>query len=219
MSELSSAEQNLIGFAREEFGESLARFLLTGLGEVPSAQRWHFTITFTDNEGAAQERRLEAITYEPTDGQSFLPRGRDPLVLLALLRLLFESSQQSEVSLFYSRHEVLRLLGREGTEEMQGEINEAVRRYALLMYRWEMSRGELAGKRLSFYTAREQVISGYSNVGKPDDEEQADGQVDEEPNEITFNQYFIEGLKRRSLFGVDWNNVQSVELGKGLSRP
>jgi hypothetical protein len=95
MSELSSAEQNLVSFAREEFGESLAQFLLNGLGAVPEAQRWHFTITFTNNEGTAQERRLEAITYEPTDGQSFLPRGRDPLVLLALLRLLFESNQQS----------------------------------------------------------------------------------------------------------------------------
>jgi hypothetical protein len=87
------------------------------------------------------------------------------------------------------------------------------------MYRWEMSRGELAGKRLSFYTAREQVISGYSNVSELDDEEQADRQIEEEPNEITFNQYFIEGLKRRSVFGVDWNTVQSVDLGKGLSRP
>lgn len=218
MSELSSAEQNLVGFAREEFGESLAQFLLTGLGEVPSTQRWHFTITFTDSEGTAQERHLQAITYEPTEGQSFLPRGRDPLVLLALLRLLVESSQQSEVSLFYSRHEVLRLLGLEDAEGTPGEINEAVRRYALLMYRWQMSRGELAGKRLSLYTAREQVISGYSNVGEPDDEEQADGQVDEEPNEITFNQYFIEGLKRHELFGVDWNKVQSVELGKDASR-
>lgn len=219
MSELLSDRQNLVGFACEEFGEALTRFLLTGFGEVPAAQRWYFTITFTDSEGTAQERRLEAITYEPTDGQSFLPRGRDPLVLLALLRLLFASSQQSEVSLFYSRHEVLRLLGREELEGRQGEINEAVRRYALLMYGWEMSRGELAGKRLSFYTAREQVISGYSNVSELDDEEQADRQIEKEPNEITFNQYFIEGLKRRSLFGVDWNTVQSVDLGKGLSRP
>lgn len=219
MSEMSSAEQNLVSFAREEFGESLTRFLLTGLGEVPAAQRWHFTLTFADNEGTAQECRLQAITYEPTDGQSFLPRGRDPLVLLALLRLLFASSQQSEVSLFYSRHDVLRLLGREGTMEMQGEVNEAVRRYALLMYRWEMSRGELTGKRLSFYTAREQIISGYSNVREPDDEERADAQFEEEPNEITFNQYFIEGLKRRSLFRVDWNTVQSLELGKGSARP
>jgi hypothetical protein len=212
MPELSSAEQNLVSFAREEFGESLTRFLLTGLGEVPTAQRWHFTITFTDNEGIEQERRLEAITYEPTDGQSFLPRGRDPLVLVALLRLLFESSQQSEVSLFYSRHDVLRLLGREGVEEMEGEINEAVRRYALLMFRWEMRRGELAGKKLSFYTAREQVISGYSNVSELDGEERADGQVEEEPNEITFNQYFIEGLKRRSLFGVDWDRASELAL-------
>lgn len=212
MSELSSAEQKLVGFALEEFGESLAQFLLTGLDEVPAAQRWHFTITFTNNEGTTQERRLEAITYELTDGQSFLPRGRDPLVLLALLRLLFESSQQSEVSLFYSRHEVLSLLGREGTEEMQVEIDEAVRRYALLMYRWKMCHGELAGKRLSFYTARERVISGYSNIDEPDDEERADGQVEEEPNEINFNQYFIEGLKRRSLFGVDWDKVSKVML-------
>src|SRR5436309_1958769 len=90
---LSRPERRLLRFALDTFGEPLSRFLLAGLGEEKVGRRWRFTITYVDDEGAKLKWRVQVITYEPEDGSSCLPRGRDPLVLLALLRLSWRKGQ------------------------------------------------------------------------------------------------------------------------------
>jgi hypothetical protein len=75
----------LLKFATDNFGESLCRILLAGLGEDGGEQQWRFIIIFTDTKAGTYECRLQVITHEVVDGESFLPRRRDPLVLLALL--------------------------------------------------------------------------------------------------------------------------------------
>jgi hypothetical protein len=200
MMRLSASEQRLIDFAREQFGEHLSQFLLAGLGEEEVGQRGRFTITYAGSENSLLERHVEVITYEPADGSSYLPCGRHPLVLLALLHLLINGGQGSLNALRYEQSEVLSLLGWSDTEEASGDVDEAVARYFKLTYQWKMNQSELANAGLSFYTADETMISESTSIDAEDGKS----------TRVVFNEHFIEQLLNRSLFGIDWNNVRSV---------
>lgn len=205
----SRHERRLLKFTLDTFGEMLGQFLLTGLGKKKVGQRWNFVITFTGDEGTVQKRHLRVITHEPLDGESFLPRGRDPLVLLALLRLLLHAHWKAKPALLYQQEDILNLLGWEDTVEVRREIDEAAERYSLLIYMWEMNRDELAHRSLSHYRARERMITGYETT----DKETGDGgQMRRVANRVIFDEYFIDGLLRRSLFDVVWDRVRAVKL-------
>lgn len=203
---LSASEQHLLDFSREQFGERLSQFLLAGLGEEPTGQRWRFTITYASDGHAWLKRRVEVITHEPLDGSSCLPRGRDPLVLAALLHLLLTGGQASSNTLSYELGNVLSLLGWKDTQEVGGEIDEAIRRYFMLTYKWKMNKSELARRKLRFYTADESLISETNLLS----EEDAGGRMKRVASRIVFNEHFIERLLSRLLFGINWDNVRSV---------
>ena len=209
MMELSIAEQKLISFARDEFDEALTQFLLAGLGEEAVAQSWRLTINYSVDDAISLEREVMIITYEPADGRSYLPRQRDALVLIAFLQLLVSNSQTSQNDLLYDQEDVLNLLGWGDTQEARDEIDEALDRYSLIMFRWVMNSTELINRNLSGYTERGSYISAYKTLdrGKTEDEQMRRAQ-----NQVTFNAEFVVGLKRRSLFGIDWNRVNSVKL-------
>ena len=206
---LSVPEQRLLAFARETFGERLTEFLTAGLGEDVTSQRWRFRISYAGGEGATLKRRLEVITYEPTDGSSYLPRRRDPLVLIALLRLLLEGDHISSNLLRYKQEDVLSLLGRKDSPKAREEIDGAVRRYFLLIYQWKMNRSELKNRNLAFYNSQENMISECEFL---DSEAEGSDRVERVLNRIVFNQHFIERLLSRSLFGVEWDQVRSVKI-------
>jgi hypothetical protein len=130
----SRHERRLLKFALDTFGEMLGQFLLTGLGKKKVGQRWNLTITFTGDGGTAQERHLRVITHEPLDGESLLPRDRDPLVLLALLRLLLHRRRDAKPILTYQQEDVLHLLRWGDTVEARREIDGAIERYTPLLY-------------------------------------------------------------------------------------
>jgi hypothetical protein len=176
------------------------------LGEEGAGRRWLFTITYAGGDGARLQRRVEAISHEPADGPALFPRRRDPLVLLALLRLLLSGGHASWYELSYDRRDVLSLLGWGDSREEASEIDEAVERYSLITFRWGMSRAELARSNLSSYTAKEGVISEYRTI----DEGEQEGQMRRVVNWAVFSSQFIEGLKRRTLFEINWNRVTSV---------
>jgi hypothetical protein len=201
MMKLSAPELKLLDFAREQFGEHLSQFLLAGLGEENVGQRGRFTITYTASENAVLKRHVEVITYEPTDGASYLPRGRNPLVLIALLYLLMNGDHGSLNTLRYEQADVLSLLWKD-TLKARREVEEAVERYFKLTYMWKMNKSELAGARLKIFTANEAMISEYTSVDT----------YNGRGVRIVFNEHFIEHLLGRSLFGIDWNNVRSVLL-------
>lgn len=198
---LSAPEQRLVDFAREQFGEQLSQFLLAGLGVENEGQRWHFAITYTGSDGAELLRQVEVITYEPLDGTSYLPRGRNPLVLIALLHLLINGSQGSLNTLRYEQADMLSLLGWKNTQEARREIDEAVARYFKLTYQWKMNDSELAAAKLDFYTTDETMLSEYTSIDTEDGKSAR----------VVFNEHFIEHLLGRSLFGIDWKAVKSME--------
>jgi hypothetical protein len=209
MIKLSNSERSLLSFARAEFGEHLTQFLLAGLGEEKVGQRWRFTITYADSNGPTLKRLVQVITHEPMDGSSLLPCGRDPLVLLALLHLLLNSDHASSNSLEYRQEDVLSILGWRDTRKARREIDEAIKRYFMLSYKWKMNKSEMARQRLSFYTSNEGLISESNFLNEEDANA---GQMKRIFNRVVFNEHFIEQLLNQSLFGIDWSNVRSVSL-------
>jgi hypothetical protein len=103
---LSALEQRLLAFVYEQFGEPLTRFLLAGLGDNQMAQVWLFTIEFTEH-GTKLRREVQVSASEHLDDSTRLPQRREPLVILALLRLLVARDQTSSASLSYDLEEVL----------------------------------------------------------------------------------------------------------------
>lgn len=198
--ELSAREQQLLDFAIGEFGEPLTQFLLAGLGEDKVRPRWRFTITYLNNEGIRIKRTVKVISHEPEDGSSRLPRGRDPLVLLALIRMLTTAGQPSDYRMRYELEDVLNILGWADNGMNRRKIDEALRRYSQMMFSWKMCRAELALDNLSHHSAMQSLISEY---GTSDREEC--GRVTRVFNEVFFNSNFIEALRRRRLCDVNWN--------------
>lgn len=203
--ELSAPEQRLLNFASERFGEALGQFMLAGLWEEKVAQRWKFSITYDNDEGVKLKRQVDILSHEPADGSSCLPRSKDPLILLALLRLLIRSNQIPPDSLLYEQADLLNLLGWADTQSAHDVIDEAVKRYSLMLFRWKMNRTELARNNLSHYRAMGRLISEFETV-----DEDEEGQTRRALNRVIFNSNFIERLCSRSLFEIDWNRVISV---------
>ncbi len=206
MMRLSAPEQRLIDFAHEQFGEHLSQFLLTDLEEEAAGQRGRLTITYASGENAVLKRHVEVITYEPSDGSSYLPCARNPLVLIALLNLLISNDNGSLSTLRFNREELLNILGWKNTRKSNREIDEAVQRYFMLTYKWKMNKSELTRRKLRFYTSDVSLISESKILS----EEGADGQLKPVISQIVFNEHFIEHLLSRSLFGIDWNSVKSL---------
>lgn len=196
---LSAREQQLLDFAIEEFGGPLTRFLLAGLRENKVRPRWRFIITYLDDEGIRIKRTVTVISHEPEDGSSRLPRGRDPLVFLALIRMLITAGPPLDYRMRYELEDVLSILGWADNRRTRREIDEAVRRYTQMRFSWKMGRAELVRNNLSHHSAMQSLISEY---WVRDQEE--GGQVTRLFNEVIFNSNFIEALRQRRLCDVNW---------------
>jgi hypothetical protein len=206
MLEWSKAERNLIEFAREEFGEFLTQFLLAGLGEEETAQSWLFTVEFYEG-GTTRQRNLQVSVNDQPDVLVHLPQQREPLVILALLWLFILRDQTSSASLSYYMEDVLGLLDWEENARSRHIIDEAVARYSNLIYQWKMSDDELARRNLTFFNSKEYFISGYASL---QDVIVDSGLRQRVINRVDFSLHFIERLRRRSLFEINWNSVSSL---------
>src|ERR1700760_3760646 len=88
---LSRSERRLLEFALDLFGEPLSKFLLSGIGEEAEAQVWLFKVSFGAGSGAAHPREIRVEPDDIPGEPRVLPSRREPLVMLALLRLLIEA--------------------------------------------------------------------------------------------------------------------------------
>lgn len=205
---LNRREWQLLKFALGRFGEPLSRFLLMGLGEDETPSQRIFTVAFADKDGARYERRI-SVTAEDRDSSLLpcLPRGREPLALLAFLHLLVEGRKLSSFALEYEQQEVLRLLGWEDTEETRQALDDTVGRYFCLDYRWGLSREELDAQGLAFYNAASRLVSASGSDSVREGE-----RVRRVRSEVAFSDVFVKELLGRSLFGVNWDAVRNVEV-------
>jgi hypothetical protein len=207
---LLAQEQSLLDFAREQFGEHLSQFLLAGLEAEDEVQIWLFTVTFTDGQGVNQCREIKVEADERPDIITLLPRHREPLVILALLRLLIVEGEMTAASLYYEPKEVLDLLGWKDSVKSRLIINEAIERYFSISYYWRLSDEELKQRNLSFYNGQSRIVSGYSRYHAEEE-----GRSKSLLDMVEFAAPFVEGLMSRRMFDLDWNSVR----GKIFSRP
>jgi hypothetical protein len=205
---LNRQERWLLKFALKRFGEPLSRFLLTGLGDGETPRRRIFTVAFDDKQGARYERQISVTAEERVEGLlPCLPRGREPLAILAFLHLLIERRKLSSFALKYEQEEVLRLLGWDDTGEARQSLDDVVGRYFCLDYRWELSRKEMDAQGLAFYNAASRLVSESGS-----DMVWEGGRLKRVRCEVAFSDVFVTELLRRSLFGVNWDGVHKVEI-------
>lgn len=206
MLDLSIAEQKLVVFAREEFGEFITQFLLAGLGEEEMVQSRLVSMTTISPEGTREKRLIQVIADEQPDSATCCPNRREPLVILALLRHLATFNEGTSASLVYTHEEIRNLLGWKHNTESNLVIDEAVARYFGLSYEPIIDENELNRRRLLFLKSRERFIVGYSL-----DDDSIEERNDEKAiRRVDFSVEFMKRLKERSLFSIDWNSVCSI---------
>jgi hypothetical protein len=104
--------------------------------------------------------------------------------------------------------DVLTRLDWQDSHEARWEIDEAVERYSALTYIWVLNGGDSTRKRK--VKGRERLFSYYRTI---DEEGQNGGR--QGLRNIVFNTAFINNLRRRKLFGVNWDRVKSIEAVRG----
>lgn len=205
-----ASERQLLKFALDTFGESLSRILLAGLGEEGDEPRRQFTISYSSAESVTYQCRLQIITSEVAGGEYLLPRRRDPLVLLSLLQPLLHGTGDPGTELTFNPEDVVAALGWQDTDHARREVDEAIERYSALTYIWVLSGSGPAHK--DRVKGMEQLFSNYQTV---DEEAEGQGTPLRVLSCVVFNTFFINNLRRRTLFGVDWDRVTSIEAARG----
>jgi hypothetical protein len=125
----TEAERDLLDTARRILGVNLSGFLLSGLGE-PRHPRRLYTARSVRAHGSGLTFRLEAIS----ETEKGLPGGRDPLVMAALLHLLW-TGEAGRDEVVFRDEELLERLSWPDTRESRGTIEGAVERYYSAAYR------------------------------------------------------------------------------------
>lgn len=198
-------EHPLIAFARATYGEHLCELLLAGYKELAPARSRSFVIRLEP----AGERYLKVIADEQLGAEPALPYGDDPLVLLSLLKLLPEGGDPERPRVTFEYEDVLRLLGREASDESRALVDDAVARYFNLTYQPVKTLEELTGRAPVVFIHMIRMISRYDFVEAPGGNGSGPRRVE---NGVNFNKDFFENLRRRSLFGIGWDSVRSIEL-------
>lgn len=204
---LSGPERRLLKFALDTFGVTLSSFLLSGLGEEEQARAWLFSVAFEDDRGAARVRQVRVEAVDLPDVATSLPGQKEPLVLMALLRLLLVDRRPPPWRLSYRQDEALRLLGWGETAESLSAVDAAMDRYADLSYRWALSEEELAERNLATFRGWTSFVTG---CGYRDQEDGGDGLMKRASNHVEFSAEFIRELMGRSVFDVRWDNVREM---------
>lgn len=124
----TEAELDLFDTARRILGINLSELLLAGLGE-PHQPRRLYTTRSVRAHWPGLTFRFEAVS----DSGGGLPGGRDPLVMSALLHLLW-TGEKGRDKVSYRDEELLKRLAWPDIPESRRSIAEAVERYYCTVY-------------------------------------------------------------------------------------
>jgi|GEM_PF-6428356 len=187
---------------QEAFGP-LATLLLTGYREEEVKKSRSFTI-LTDNGGV---KTRHSITLRSSDS-SGLPYQREPLVLLALLKLSLIGNQCGAI--LSPINAVSRLLGWEESEETDHAITAAIRKYFNLCF---TRTDDIA---YTFADRSEKLIGMYHLIRYC--EFGADGRAGEggdsiEGIAVEFSENIVKEVFERRLFRINWPAI--ISLGPG----
>lgn len=112
------------------FGVFPSALLLSGYGENDVIKYRAWLTNVDDGVGGIVERKLEMST----ESELGLPRGSDPLVLVGLLKLLFDRGAQTN-SVSFRKTELMSLLGWQMNADSRNAVEGALKRYFATSYR------------------------------------------------------------------------------------
>ena len=137
-----------------------------------------------------------------------MPKGRHPLVLLALLKLWLSGDPAPSGIVAYGYEEIYKILGWGDTKKSQTIVDEAVLRYFELYY--EPVRDSDAGNSDSGLadSPRCRLVTSYRAA-----DEDVCGCKSSRPiyRDVCFDSGLLNELKSESLFGVNWRRVRIME--------
>jgi hypothetical protein len=200
MARRSKGEQKLIDFSRESFGDRLSELLLCGYGEERVLSSRDFAVKLAGHDEAEMQLRLMFVAEAPAGANTSLPHLKEPLVLLALLRLLLGKGRGSNGRLSYSCDDVLGLLGWPGTPESWTTVASSVTKYFHAFYQLN-GRGGIRSENAR--KLRPLARYDFAVREKAESESRMTAAV-------TFGLDFIEPLRRGKLLGMDWGRVESL---------
>ena len=199
VSQPTTAEHSLIHYMQEAFG-FLGTLLLTGYGEAEVEQFRSFTV-LTNNFGV---KTKHSITLRTADS-SGLPCQREPVVLLALLKLSLTGNQCSAVP--SPTDAVSTLLGWEKSEETDQAISTAIRKYFNLCY---IRTDDIA---YTFPERSERLMGMYHLIRHCEFGTDACGRDTEDHFEgvaVEFTETLVTEIFERRLFRVNWPATVSL---------
>lgn len=201
---LSAAERSLVAFAAEWYGVPLAHILLTGLGENWDARRCRLELGLRPKAGPNRHHTLRIVSCGTSDddSESRLPRGREPLVLLALLYMRRREMEKGEVFSDFLPEDVLDLLGWGLGQGPRLLLEESIRRYLGLEYllssQWiDAETG--AAMRLE---QRGRLFESYRLTAAP---------VRGLTCRLSCNELFMDMLTAQMLFGFRADDIETIE--------
>jgi hypothetical protein len=200
----AAAARRLAEYLERHCGPHLSALLLAG-GERQAGGRM-FSVTSRGEWDETQEKYIE---FGRLGLSADLPRGQDPLILVALIKLLFERGEVTEeaCTLTVDHTALLKLVGVKDSLEARRRLREALERYENLrfvevIYRQSKKGPKKSGRgnlnRVLTYQAAETVTGGKAGWGT------------RLRVAVEFDYSFIDELRRGTLFGVDWQRVISI---------
>lgn len=204
MSNRASGESRLIKEAQETFGTHLVSFLLAGYHEFDVINARCFEV-LTERR-SLKTRNLIKIG---TGDASGLPQGEEPLVLLALLKLLVSGSDLVEGSKVVTpTEEICSVLEWNISNRTGAIINRAIWKYFrawyLLAHDNKYSFPDMTGFNANI--SRLIVACAFSNQSGIEDSFEDVGYI-----QVEFYREIVEELRAASLLGMDWKRVTSLE--------
>lgn len=154
----TGAEYDLLDFTRRVLGGNLSAFVLCGLGEPHHSRRQYNAQSIRAN-GPGSIHQLEVVS----ESNYGLPGGRDPLVMAALLHLLWTGEKGSDEVVFRDE-DLLRILSWPDTRESQIAVEGAVERYYNAAY-YRTNRKLLGlGKGELISSQVQKLVTGYDTT-------------------------------------------------------
>ncbi|MBA3441600.1 MAG: hypothetical protein H0T92_17205 [Pyrinomonadaceae bacterium] len=200
------------------FGLFPSALLLSGYGESEVEKNRSFTITEKQVGGdEVIERRFEMFTKS----EMGLPRGRDPHVLVSLLKLLFSKNEVTN-SVWFRKSELLNLLGWTDNAENRADIDGAISRYFDTAYRGMSLQTD--SKRVRERERVRRLLIGYDKVDERKVRHAADKTPDAEESgrlftRVIFDPDFINDLRSEELsLSTDINVLRVLNVSNLASR-
>lgn len=202
---ITEAEQELLDYARWILGDNLAEFLLSGSKDASQPRR-SYTVQSGDRHGKIREYKLDIISE---NGRG-IPAGRDPLVLAAVLHLMWTRRAYLDEVAF--RDEVLlERLGWADSPESHLAIEAAVERYYSTSYRLQRAEPRGSGEMEVRYSQVQQLVAGYDTTDEWSNETSS---MERKSTVIYFAAGFVEGVstEQKYFLGIDFERLGPLQL-------